>query len=263
LDFGELSRVEKLTHDMSSHQMLPTVVPIPGFADPVSSLSHLAGAAIFLVLSYFLLRRGAGNAARVASLLVFCFGAVFLLSISGVYHLLTHDETARRVLRALDHAAIFVLIASTFTPIHVILFRGPGRWGMLLLIWAIAIVSITLKIAYLNSMPDQLGTALYLGMGWIGLASGIALARRFNIAFVAPVLWGGVAYSIGAVLDSLRWPVLVPGVVQWHEVFHVAVLVGLAYHWSFIYRIADGRLAPCPLAESLAGEGCSAPTNGR
>jgi channel protein (hemolysin III family) len=248
---------------MSTQQLLPTIVPIPGFADPVSSLSHLAGAAIFLALSYFLLRRGRGNSARVVSLLVFCFGAVFLLSISGVYHLLEHEGAARRVLRALDHAAIFVLIASTFTPIHVILFRGAGRWGMLLLIWAIAFVSITLKIIFLDSMPDHLGTALYLGMGWIGLASGIALARRFNFAFVAPILWGGVAYSIGAVLDSFHWPVLVPGVVQWHEVFHVAVLVGLAYHWSFIYRIADGRLAPCPLAESLVGEACSAPTSGR
>jgi channel protein (hemolysin III family) len=248
---------------MSSHQLLPSIAPIPGFADPVSSLSHLVGAAIFFLLSIFLLRRGRGDAARVASLLIFCFGAVFLLSISGIYHLLAHEGMPRRVLRALDHAAIFVLIASTFTPIHVILFRGPGRWGMLLLIWAIAIVSITLKIAYLYSMPDYIGTALYLGMGWIGLASGIALLRRFNFAFVSPMLWGGIAYSIGAVLDSLRWPVLVPGVIQWHEVFHVAVLVGLAYHWSFIYRIADGRLASCPLAESLVGEACSAPTSGR
>jgi channel protein (hemolysin III family) len=248
---------------MSPQQLLPTVVPIPGFADPVSSLSHLVGAAIFLTLSFFLIRRGAGNAARVASLLVFSFGAVFLLSISGMYHLLHSSGAPSEVLRRLDHAAIFVLIASTFTPVHVILFRGPGRWGMLMLIWTIAIVSITFKTMYFHSMPDYLGTALYLGMGWIGLASGVALARRFNFTFVAPMLWGGVAYSIGAVLDILRWPVLVPGVVQWHEVFHVAVLVGLAYHWSFIYRIADGRLAPRPLTDSLVGEACPAPSSRR
>ena len=59
-----------------------------------------------------------------------------------------------------------------------------------------------------------------------------------------PVFWGGVAYSAGAVLDALQWPILIPGVIQWHEVFHVAVLIGLSLHWSFVFAIADGRLTP-------------------
>jgi channel protein (hemolysin III family) len=100
-------------------------------------------------------------------------------------------------------------------------------------------------------------------MGWLGLASGIALARRFSFPFVAPILWGGIAYSIGAVLDALHWPILVPGVVQWHEVFHVAVLMGLAFHWAFIYSIADGRLAPPPLIDELPSDTCSAPSASR
>jgi channel protein (hemolysin III family) len=167
------------------------------------------------------------------------------------------------VLRILDHDAIFTLIACSFTPVHVILFRGVGRWGMLLLIWTFAAVAITIKSVYFDALPDFLGTALYLGMGWIGLASGIPLWRRYGFAFVAPVLWGGVAYSIGAVLDSLRWPIIVPGVVQWHEVFHVAVLMGLSFHWAFIYSIADGRLAPQPLTDALTDETCSAPSASR
>jgi len=190
----------------------------------------------------------------VASLAVFVFGSVLLLSTSGVYHLLDPSGTPRRVMRVLDHAVIFILIACSFTPPHVILFRGPGRWGMLLLIWAFAVVAITLKSVYFYYMPDWLGTALYIGMGWIGLASGIVLAKRYGFNFVAPLFWGGVAYSVGAVLDILRWPILVPGVIQWHEVFHVAVLVGLAFHWAFIYGMADGRLAPdgAPLHNAAA-----------
>ena len=65
---------------------------------------------------------------------------------------------------------------------------------------------------------------------------------RFD--FVEPILWGGIAYSIGAVLEFVHWPVLVPGVVQWHEVFHIAVLIGLGFHWAFVYAIADGKLLP-------------------
>lgn len=217
-------------------------ISIPGFSDPFSSLSHLAGALIFLVLSIPLVRRGAGNDGRVASLRIFSFGAVLLLSTSGVYHLLDPYGMPRYVMRALDHAAIFVLIASSFTPIHVILFRGFGRWGMLLLVWVFAIAAITAQTVY--DMPYAVGLALYLGMGWLGLISGIALWRRFGFNFVEPLLWGGVAYSIGAIMEFLRWPVLIPGVLQWHEVFHVAVLIGLAFHWSLIYAIADGRLAP-------------------
>jgi channel protein (hemolysin III family) len=220
------------------------LTPIPGFADPFASLSHLFGAAVFLILGFFLIRRGRGSVPRMVSLGVFVFGAVFLLSISGTYHLLNPDGAARRILRVLDHAAIFTLIACTFTPVHVIMFRGVGRWGMLLLIWSVAIAAITCKSIYFESMPEWVGLSLYLGMGWIGLASGTALWRRFGFPFVAPILWGGVAYSIGAVLDHFKWPLLVPGAVRAHEIFHIAVLIGLGFHWAFIYGIADGRRTP-------------------
>jgi channel protein (hemolysin III family) len=226
---------------------MPTI-PIPGFSDPFSSLSHLIGAGIFFALTVVLVRRGAGNTARVVSLAVFGLGAVLLLAISGTYHLLAPNGKPREVMQVLDHAAIFILIACSFTPIHFILFRGWGRWGVLLLVWGFAAAAIALKSVYFYTMPQSLSLALYLGMGWIGLGSGLALWRRYNFAFVEPILWGGIAYSIGAILEFLHWPVLLPGVLQWHEVFHVAVLVGLAFHWSFIYAIADGRLAPRPAA---------------
>jgi channel protein (hemolysin III family) len=106
------------------------------------------------------------------------------------------------------------------------------------------VVAIACKSIYFSTMPEWLGLSLYLGMGWIGLASGTALYRKYGFAFVAPILWGGLAYSIGAVLDHLKWPEPIPGAVRSHEVFHIAVLIGLAFHWSFIYSIADGRMSP-------------------
>ncbi|HEX6962218.1 MAG TPA: hemolysin III family protein [Lacipirellula sp.] len=219
-------------------------ISIPGFADPFSSISHLAGAVVFLILGVFLIRRGAGNRARVISLAVFVFGSVLLLSVSGVYHMLNPTGDARYVMRRIDHAAIFILIACSFTPPHVILFRGVGRWGVLLLVWLFAFVSVSLRGVYYDSLPQTLLLVLYLGMGWIGLIGGTALWRRHGYSFIAPIFWGGVAYSVGAIMEFLRWPTLIAGVIQPHEVFHVAVLIGLALHWSFIYGIADGRLSP-------------------
>jgi channel protein (hemolysin III family) len=168
------------------------------------------------------------------------------LSISGVYHLLARNGAARDLLQKLDHAAIFVLIACSFTPVHIILFRGWGRWGVLTLVWLYAYAAIALKSIYFDTMPQSLGLALYLGMGWIGAYTGYSMWRRYGYKVMAPILWGGIAYSIGAVLEFLHWPVIVPGVVQWHEVFHVAVLIGLGFHWALVYMIADGRLTPPP-----------------
>ena len=89
---------------------------------------------------------------------------------------------------------------------------------------------------------------------WLGLISGGALWRRFGFHFVEPVLWGGVAYSIGAVLDFLNWPVIVPGVIRSHELFHVAVLIGLGFHWAFAFAIADGRHSPREVRRALHPE---------
>ena len=225
------------------------VISIPGFQEPFSSLTHLVGAAFFAIVSILLLRRGQGNFYRVVSLAIFGFGTVFLLSMSGVYHLLGPEGSARVVMQRLDHAAIFVLIAASFTPIHTILFQGRGRWGMLLVIWTIAAVSITIKMLFFEQVRNNLNLTLYLGMGWLGLYSGIALWRRYGFSFMQAVLWGGIAYSAGAILAATKWPVLVSGVIESHEVFHVAVLIGLGFHWAFVYHIADGRVSlqsvPC------------------
>lgn len=223
------------------------IVPIPGFADPFSSLSHLLGAAIFFALSFPLLWRARHSRSTWISEAVFCFGAVFLLSMSGVYHLLDDGTGAKRVMRFLDHAAIFVLIAASFTPAHIILFSGWRRWGVLAVVWIYAATAIALKMMYFDEIQRSVGITLYLIMGWIGLATGIMLWRHYGFRFMLPILLGGIAYSVGAILQGLKWPVILPGVFQWHELFHVLVLVGLGTHWAFNYRIADGRDRQTPV----------------
>lgn len=216
--------------------------PIPGFHDPFSSLSHLLGAGVFLVLGVFLLRGAIRRFGVRVSLGVFWFSAVFLLAMSGVYHLLG-PGAGRYVLQHLDHAAIFVLIAGTFTPVHAILFRRLGRWGMLALIWAAAATAISLKMVFFDSVAEWLSLVLYLAMGWIGIVSGAALYRRHGLDYVRPLIYGALAYTAGAVLEFLRAPVLIPGVLGPHELFHIAVLVGLGWHWAFIHRISRARPA--------------------
>jgi channel protein (hemolysin III family) len=214
------------------------MLSIPGFGDPLSALTHLAGAFVFARLGVSLVQQGRGELQRTMSLVVFAFACVLLLLISGTYHLWPPDGAFREVLRRLDHAAIFVLIAGSFTPVHAILFRGAWRWGMLAGIWATAIAGLTFKTVYFTAIPEWFGLALYLGFGWLGVVSWIALVRRFGFRFARPVLWGAMAYTFGALTDFLRWPTLAPGILGPHELFHLAVLAGLSFHWMFIRSFA-------------------------
>jgi len=216
------------------------VLSIAGFSDPFSSLTHLAAAVVFLILGIVLLQRGRGDRTRVISLCVFTFSCVLLLSLSGVYHLLEPDTPGREVLKRLDHAAIFVLIAGSFTPVHVILFRGGWRWGMLAGIWGAALAGLVLKTVFFSTMPEWLGLLMYLGLGWMGVISALHLARRYGLRFIQPLLWGALAYTAGALIEFLRWPVLLAGIVGPHEIFHLAVLAGISCHWAFILDIASG-----------------------
>ncbi len=216
------------------------IYPIPGFAEPVSSLSHLVGAGAFALAAAFLLRRGRGSASRLAYLSVYVFSGIFLLSMSGVYHMLTRGTAGWMVLERLDHAAIFVLIAGTYTPVHGILFRGVGRWGPLLLIWTFAATAITLKTIFFDDLSETLSLSLYLGMGWIGIFSAYVMWSRYGTRFLEPLIWGALAYTGSAVLEFLRWPILWPGVVNPHELFHLGVLLGISCHWLFIFQFADG-----------------------
>jgi channel protein (hemolysin III family) len=214
---------------------------LPGIAQPVSSLMHLIGAGVFAALSYLLLRRAAGRRGRFAALAVYTLSCVLLLSMSGVYHLLPFDRPARAVMARLDHAAIFLLIAGTFTPVLGILLTGLQRWVPLILIWTAAITGVVFKTIYFADFPEWAGLAFYLGMGWASIVPAIELWRLYGIAYIRPLIWGGIAYSAGALLEYLRWPAVVPGVIGPHEVFHVAVLVGMGCHWYFVARlVADG-----------------------
>ena len=215
------------------------VYPIPGFREPVSCLTHLLAAFVFAILSFYLVRRGRGSWSRTASLTMMAFSSVFLLSMSAAYHLLG-PGTGRSVMKQLDVAEVFALIAGTVTPVHAILFRGFNRLAPLLLVWSTAAAGSTLRTIFSDSLPTGVGTAIFMLLGWGGLISCIVLWRRYGFWFVKPMLWGGVAYTLGVIVLLLNWPILVPRVVGAHEAWHVAVLVGLGLHWKFVFQFAHG-----------------------
>lgn len=211
------------------------VYSIGGFHEPFGSLSHLLGALVFAVLSFFLIRRGRGDWRRVLILSTYAFTCVLLLSMSGVYHMLGEGGSGRAVLGRLDQAAIFALIAGTHTPVQGFFFRGVARWGVLCLMWLITATGITLFSVFYESLPRGLAISVYLLLGWIAGGAGILVWRRYGTSEVKLLLAGGVLYSVGAIALGIEWPTLIPGVIGPHELWHVAVLGAMGLHWRFVF----------------------------
>jgi channel protein (hemolysin III family) len=169
------------------------------------------------------------------------------MSMSGVYHMMVFGGTARAVMERMDHSAIFTLIAGTFTPVLGILFRGTGKWVSLILIWAVTLTAITLKVIFLREIPEWLGLSVYLALGWVGAAGTYLVWCRYGWRFILPLLLGGVCYSIGSITEYFGWPVIIPRVVEAHEVFHLWVLAGAVCFYIFVCQFADGNVRGQPI----------------
>ena len=206
--------------------------------DPVSSFTHLVGAVWFACLARPLLEKGEGSSGRRAALGIYAFSCVFLLSVSGIYHWFP-PGAERELLRRLDVAGIFLLIAGTFTPICGTLYKGVTRWGSLGVIWTIALLGILLRTVCFDALPGRWGTGVFLGFGWLGGILAWELWRRQTFAFVKPLLYGGLAYTGGAAILEAGHHLVWPRGLSPHDFWHLAVLIGIAYHWQFISQVAE------------------------
>ena len=213
---------------------------IGGFTDPMASISHLAGTAIFFVLSIFLLISARRSKVAFMYCLQFACATLLLLSMSFVYHMMGREWVARKVMLRLDVAAIFVLIASTFTAVHGLLFKDWRRWVIIALLWVITIPCIVIRSIYFEQIPRFAGSMIFLAIGWIGGFSAYLVWKEFGPRAIVPVFMGGVFYSIGALTNAFEWPTFIDMVWGPHETFHLFVLGGLAAHWYYIWCLADG-----------------------
>jgi hemolysin III len=148
---------------------------------------------------------------------------VLLYVASTLYHALPQNR-AKRVFRALDHGAIFLLIAGTYTPFTLGVLRGTWGWTLLGLVWGLAIAGVILKAVGRLRYP-VLSTCLYLGMGWLVLVAVRPLWLRVPPAGLLWLLAGGIAYTAGVAFFAAR------RLRYSHFVWHLFVLAGTACHF--------------------------------
>ncbi|MBM3178769.1 MAG: hemolysin III family protein [Chloroflexi bacterium] len=205
--------------------------------EPVNSLTHWAGAVFALIGLIALLIVGWGTPAKVISLIIYGVSLIFLFSASATYHMVVVKDKALEIFRKIDHAAIYFLIAGTYTPFAVNAFTGFWKWGMLIIIWSLALIGIGVKV-FIIRVPRWLNAGIYLAMGWMSVAA----SGQFLAALPAWVLtWliiGGVIYTLGAIVYITKIFNFVPGIFGFHEVWHIFVLLAAAAHFVAVLGIA-------------------------
>jgi hemolysin III len=191
-----------------------------------NSISHGIGLIAALVATPFLvvdaIRRG--DAAYIVGVSIFATTMLLLYLASTLYHALPASK-AKRVFRIIEHSAIFLLIAGTYTPFTLGVLRGAWGWTLLGLVWGLALTGVALKAFERMSHP-VISTGLYLFMGWLIVIAADPMYERVPLSGLLWLVAGGVAYSAGVaffVADSrLRYG---------HFIWHLFVMTGTTCHY--------------------------------
>ena len=166
-----------------------------------------------------------------AAAVVFCLSLIALYSASGIYHFSRAAANVLVVLRKLDHAMIYVLIAGTYTPLLLGLLPAPRAEVFTAVIWGVALAGIVMKLCWINA-PRWLGTTLYLLLGW-AIAIDLPALAALPVPAVALLAAGGLLYTAGGLIYMIKRPNLSER-FGFHEIFHLFVIAGSLCHYFLV-----------------------------
>ncbi|MFF7248029.1 hemolysin III family protein [Embleya sp. NPDC008237] len=167
---------------------------------------------------------------------VFALTAAMLFGTSGVYHRGNWGPRGEAVLRRLDHANIFLIIAGTYTPLTILLL-GKSDQILLWVVWIGALAGIGFRVFWIGA-PRWLYTPIYVALGWAAVFYLPEFMREGGVAVVVLVIVGGVLYSLGAVVYGIKRPNPSPQWFGFHEVFHAFTLLAFASHFIAVALVA-------------------------
>lgn len=200
--------------------------------EPINSLTHFIGMLSYILAIPFVLMKTNGII-QLLSMIIFLAGLIGLYGTSSIYHALKKAPATLRKWRKADHIMIYILIASTYTPICLIALKGVIGYTLLSIIWLLTIAGIVFKILWLN-MPRKLYTALYVILGWAAVITVYPLYSIVGIQGILLLVFGGISYTVGAIFYARKSTFKV-GAFGFHEIFHLFILLGSCLHFSMIY----------------------------
>ena len=203
------------------------------FRDPISGLTHLAAAVCALCGLAILLLIGHDDTTKAISLTIYGVSLVLMFAASAAYHMVKAPPQVIKALRKADHSAIYLLIAGSYTPICLNFFQGFWQWGLVGIVWGMALIGVAIKI-FIIKAPRWLTAGIYLLMGWMAI---LAIPEMLVVMPVSALIWlvlGGLFFTLGAVVYISKKPDFYPKVFGFHEVWHIFVIFGCACHFTVI-----------------------------
>jgi hemolysin III len=199
------------------------------FEEKLNIWSHFIGLLLSVVGLILLIRRAIDleNTWAIVSFPIFGVSMIILYLASTLYHFSKKPKLRYR-LNIFDHAAIYVLIAGSYTPFALVSLNGKEGYTIFLIVWTIALFGIIFKVFFTGRFTI-LSTILYVAMGWLIIFSGQSLMKNLNFNGLIWLISGGISYTIGAVLYSIN------KIKFNHAIFHVFVLLGTLCHFIAVY----------------------------
>lgn len=212
--------------------------------EKVNALSHLLGAVAALggLAALVILAAGEGRWAHVVCFSIYGTSLFFSLFASYLLHSNLRRDRYSRALGIFDHATIYILIAGSYTPLCVLVLGGWLGWGLLALVWILAIFFVVIKIRYFTRISANLSLASYLAIGWPGVLFAYYIYQKLSLDGLLVLIGSGLFYTVGSVIFNSGKPNPWPPSFGHHEIWHVMVLLGNAtmYALMFFYVLPYG-----------------------
>lgn len=195
----------------------------------LNSATHGLGAVLSVIGTVALIVAASrlGDAWKIVSFSIFGASLILLYLASALYHGARHPK-ARALFKTLDHCAIFLLIAGTYTPFLLVNMRGTTGWTLFAVIWSLAVTGVVLKVIFQNRFKLA-RVGIYLAMGWLILFASSELVSNLSETALHLTIAGGIVYTAGVAFY------LADRIPYMHAVWHLFVIGGSACHFSAIY----------------------------
>jgi hemolysin III len=211
--------------------------PINNLREPMNGFTHFIGIVLSIVGTIFLISSSLNpyKSNHLIAFSIFGLGLILLYSTSTLYHWLKLSDDGILRMRKADHIMIFINIAATYTPVCMIALKNNLGWTLLFIIWSIALAGILIKIFWIQA-PRWLSTIIYVLMGWMAIVVIFPLIEVLQLQALVWLFIGGVFFTTGAIIYALKKPDPYPGILGFHEIFHLFVLLGSFSHFWMMYK---------------------------
>ncbi|MBX3092978.1 MAG: hemolysin III family protein [Cryobacterium sp.] len=196
---------------------------------------HAGTFPVAIALGVILLVFADGLVAKLSSA-VFMLTSLLLFGMSALYHRFNWGEKTRKLLKRIDHANIFLLIAGSYTPITVLSLPQDKAILLLALVWGGALLGIGFRVFWIGA-PRWLYVPLYVLLGWAAVMFIVDFFDA-NWVMMTLIIIGGVFYTLGAIVYGMKRPNPFPGRFGFHEIFHTFTLLAFLCHWTAIFLVA-------------------------